>query len=142
MHFDLRQSARVLVSCILIFLFAVPPSLLAQAHIVSPADLQKEVLASSQGRQLNVDKVKQLFSTPATVYFLQGNLEAALKSAGMNAQQVKAAVATLSDAELAQLASRADKVQHDLAAGNLTDRDLLIIVVLIAVLVLIIVAVR
>src|SRR5207302_1493770 len=101
MHFDLRQSARVLVSCILIFLFAVPPSLLAQAHIVSPADLQKEVLASSQGRQLNVDKVKQLFSTPATVYFLQGNLEAALKSAGMNAQQVKAAVATLSDAELA-----------------------------------------
>ena len=134
MHFDLRQSARVLISCILIFLFAIPPSLLAQAHIVSPADLQKEVLASSQGRQLNVDKVKQLFSTPAA--------EKALKSAGMNAQQVKAAVATLSDAELAQLASRADKVQHDLAAGNLTDRDLLIIVILIAALVLIIVAVR
>ena len=101
---------------------------------MSPADLQKEVLASSQVRRLNVDKVKQLFSTPAA--------EKALKSAGMDAQQVKAAVSTLSDAELAQLASRADKVQHDLAAGNLTDRDLLIIVILIAALVLIIVAVR
>ena len=42
----------------------------------------------------------------------------------------------------AQLASRAEKAQADFAAGNLSDRDLLIIVLAVAALVLIIVAVR
>jgi hypothetical protein len=55
---------------------------------------------------------------------------------------VKTAVASLSDAELAQLASRAEKAQADFAAGHLSDRDLIIILVIIAGLILIIVAVR
>jgi len=55
---------------------------------------------------------------------------------------VKNAVATLDDAELAQLASRAQKTQADFAAGTLSDRDLIIILVAIAALILIIVAVR
>jgi hypothetical protein len=55
---------------------------------------------------------------------------------------VKKAVASLSDAELAQLASRAQKAQADFAAGHLSDRDLIIILVVIAALILIIVAVR
>jgi len=55
MHFDLRQAGRVLVSGILITIFAVPPNLLAQAHIVSPTDLQKELLYASRSRQQNVD---------------------------------------------------------------------------------------
>jgi hypothetical protein len=48
----------------------------------------------------------------------------------------------LSDAELAQLAQRANTAQADFAAGTLSDRDLLLILVGIAVIVLIIVAVR
>jgi hypothetical protein len=48
----------------------------------------------------------------------------------------------LSDAEVAQLASRSDKLKDDFAAGTLSDRDLLIIIVGIAALILIIVAVR
>jgi hypothetical protein len=60
----------------------------------------------------------------------------------MDPEQVKTAVASLSDAELAQLASRANQGQADFAAGNMSDHDLLIIVVCIAALVLIIVAVR
>ena len=66
----------------------------------------------------------------------------ALKSAKMYTQQVKTAVSTLNDQELAQLAARADKAQADFAAGNLTERDLILIILGIAVLVLIIVAVR
>jgi hypothetical protein len=134
MHFDLWQPVRVLVSCFLITVFSVPPNLLAQAHLVTPSDLQKAVADSSQARQQNIVKVKEFFTSQAA--------EKALRSAHMNPEQVKNAVATLSDAELAQLASRVDKAQHDLAAGNLSDRDLLIIIILIAVLVLIIVAVR
>jgi len=57
-------------------------------------------------------------------------------------EQVKTAVSTLSDQELAQLASRAHKAQADFAAGTLSNRELIIIIIAVAVLVLIIVAVQ
>ncbi len=57
-------------------------------------------------------------------------------------EQVKKAIASLSDAELSQLASRARKAQADFAAGHLADRDLIIILIVIAGLILLIVAVR
>jgi hypothetical protein len=60
----------------------------------------------------------------------------------MDPTRVKASVSLLSDQELAELASRADRAQLDFAAGTLSDRDLLVILVGIAALILIIVAVR
>jgi hypothetical protein len=128
------QSVRALAACILVTIFAVPSSLVAQSHVVSPSDLQKEVVASTQARQHNLETVRQFFSSQRA--------ENAMKSAHINAEQVQTAVSTLSDQELARLASRADKAQADFAAGRLEDRDLLIIVVAIAALVLLIVAVR
>jgi hypothetical protein len=65
-----------------------------------------------------------------------------LKTARIDPAQITAAVSTLSDGELAQLASRADKLQNDFAAGQLSNRDLLLILVGLAVVILIIVAVR
>jgi hypothetical protein len=134
MQFDLRQSLRVAVATLLVALFIVPTDALAQSHVVSPADLQKEAVAASQVRQHNLDSVQRLLSTPVA--------EKALKSAKMDTQQVKTAVSTLNDQELAQLAAKADKAQADFAAGNLSERDLILIILGIAVLVLIIVAVR
>jgi len=136
MRFDLRQSARCLTACLLVTIFAVPPSLMAQAssHIVSPADLQKAALSATQVRQQNLASVRQFLSSDRATK--------ALQSAHMDATQVKNAVSSLSDVELAQLASRAQKAQADFAAGRLGDRDLLIIILAIAALVLIIVAVR
>ena len=134
MRFDLKQSARVVIACILVTIFSVPPSLLAQIHVVSPADLQKEVVNATQRRELNVEKVRQFLSSEMA--------QKALKTAHMNSEQVKTGVASLSDAELAQLASRADKAQADFVAGTLSDRDLLLIILGIAALVLIIIAVR
>jgi hypothetical protein len=128
------QPVRALAACILVAIFTVPPSLLAQSHLVSPADLQKELVAGTQVRQHNLETVRQLLSSERA--------ENALKSAHINPVQVQTAVATLSDQELAQLASRADKAQADFAGGRLEDRDLLIIIVAIAALVLLIVAVR
>lgn len=134
MRSDLRYSLGLLVTFILVALLAVPPRLRAQQHVVSPTDIHKELVKATQTRRQNRDKVKELFSSKAA--------QRALKRAGMNPAQVKAGVSTLSDAELAQLASRADKARDDFAAGRLSDRDLLIIVVGIAVLILVIVAVR
>ena len=134
MRMNQQDSIRVLVSGILITLFAVPPSLRAQQHVVRPIDIHKELVNATQTRRQNREKVKELFSSKAA--------QKALKSAQMDQAQVIDAVSTLSDAEVAQLASRSDKLKDDFAAGTLSDRDLLIIIVGIAALILIIVAVR
>jgi hypothetical protein len=134
MNFFLRQSARAAISSILIALFAMPQDLVAQAHLVSSAEIQKQVLEASQARQRNLETVRSLFASPAG--------EKALQSARIDPARVNRAVGTLSDAELAQMAVRARKAQADFAAGNLSDRDLIIIILAVVALVLIIVAVR
>ena len=134
MHFDLKQSARVAVACLLITMFAVPPSLMAQNHIVSSSDLQKEAVTASQTRERNVQQLQQFFSTPAA--------QRALKTAHASPAQITTAVSKMSDAEVAQLASRTQKMQADFAAGTLSDRDLVLLILGVVVLILIIVAVR
>lgn len=136
MHFEFKQCVRALTACVLATIFAVPQNLLAQAaeHVVSPSELQKTAVDASRARQHNLDTLKEFFSSERA--------QRALKAAHTDPEQVKKAVASLSDAELAQLASRAEKAQADFAAGNLSDRDLIIILILIAALILIIVAVH
>ena len=134
MQFDLKQAARTVSACVLATVFAVPTNLMAQAHVVSPAELQKDVVHASQARQQNLEQVKQFLSSDKA--------QKAIKSAHLDPVQVTTAVASLSDAQLAQLAARSQKAQADFAAGSLSNRDLLIIIVAIAALILIIVAVR
>ncbi|HST12316.1 MAG TPA: hypothetical protein VLL05_18220 [Terriglobales bacterium] len=130
----MRQFARGATAGMLAVAFMIPQDALAQSHVVTPAELQSAAVASSQARQKNLDTLQQFVSSPTA--------EKALKSAHMDAQQVKNAVSQLNDQELAQLASRATKANADFAAGSLSDRDLIIILVAIAALILIIVAVR
>ena len=134
MRSSVRQFARRVTACLLVTIFAAPLSLLAQTHVVGPAELQKESVAATRARQHNLATVTEFLSAPKA--------EKALRSAGMDPAQVKTAVSTLNDRELARLALRAEKAQADFAAGTLSDRDLLIILLAVAVLVLIIVAVR
>jgi hypothetical protein len=130
MTFKLRVG--LLVSGLLVISLAVPPSMRAQ-QIARPADIQKELVNATETRMKNREKVTELFSSKSA--------DKALKGAGMDPGQVKSAVAMLSDAELAQLAARSDKLHEDFAAGKISNRDLLIIIAAIAVLILIIVAV-
>ena len=120
----------------LVTAFVIPQSLVAQSpeHVVSPTELQKAVVDASRGRQQNLDTLNRFFSS--------GKAQQALESAHQNPEQVRKAVAGLSDDDLAELASRANKAQADFAAGRIDDHDLLIILVCIAALVLVIVAVR
>ena len=136
MHFNLKESSRVAVAFVLAAVFALPQNLVAEAasHVVTPSELQQAVLKASTARQQNRDEVQQFFSSDKA--------QKALQAAHINPEQVKNAVSTLDDAELAQLASRVQKTQTDFAAGTLSDRDLIIILVAIAALILIIVAVR
>jgi len=130
------QFARIFLLAVSIAAFAVPRNVIAQdsQHLVSPSDLQKATVDASQSRMQNIDTLNSFFSSDQA--------QKALQSAHMSPQEVKKAVAGLSDQELAQLASRAQKAQNDFAAGKMSDYDLLIILICIAALILIIVAVR
>lgn len=130
----LRQSVRPVIALLLVTLFLIPTDLRAQNHLVSPADLQKQVMTTSQQRQHNLETLQQFLSTPLA--------EKAMKDANINPRQVQSAIPALSDQELAQLSARADKAQRDFAAGDLSQRDILLIILAVVVLVLIIVAVR
>jgi hypothetical protein len=130
----LRQFIRAATACTLAAVFAIPQDALAQSHVVSLEELQSTTVASTQARQRNIETIRQFVSSPTA--------EKALKSAHMDSKQVKDAVSRLSDQELSQLAARSSKAQADFAAGTLSNRDLIIILVCIAALILIIVAVR
>ena len=134
MQLHIWQSGRTLIAFLLAMFFLVPADVVAQNHVVSSADLRKEAAAASQTRQQNLEAVQKFLFNPTG--------EKAMKSAGIDPQQVKTAVPTLSDEELARLAARANKAQADFAAGDLSQREILWIILAIAVLVLIIVAVR
>jgi c-di-GMP-related signal transduction protein len=120
----------------LVTIFAIPQSLVAQSseHLVSPTELQKAVVDASRNRQQNLDTLNQFLSSEKA--------QQALESAHQNPEQVRRGVASLSDDELAQLASRANNAQADFAAGRMDDHDWLIVLVAIAALILIIVAVH
>jgi hypothetical protein len=106
-------------------------SMADSSHVVSPSDLQHQVQIASQLRQQNIQKVEQFLSTDAA--------RQTMKSAHVDAKQITSAVPTLTDQELAQLASRTDKAQASLAAGNLGTRDIAIIILGVVVIILIIV---
>lgn len=113
---------------------AIPQDVFAQNHVVSPSDLQKDVAAASHSRQQNIAQLESFLSTPEATH--------AMKSARIDPQEVQKAVSQLNDQDLATLAARSQKAQKDFAAGDLSNRDLIIILVGIAVIILIVVAVR
>jgi len=118
-------------------LFLAPRPMQAQDHVVAPSVLQKDLTNASAARQeneKNEKKLEQFVSSPEA--------QGALKTAHIDGGQVKNAIPQLGDEDLAQMSARAEKAQKDFAAGRLSDRDLIIIILCIAALVLIIVAVR
>ena len=127
------QFLRVLAASLLLAVFSTT-AVAGDTHIVSGADLQKELVAASRAQQRNLEAVQQFVSS--------GKAQKAIKSAGIDPQQVKTTVSQLNAEELAQLAARAEKAQADFAAGALSDRDLILIILGVIVLILIIVAVR
>lgn len=128
-----RTCQFVLIS-VLSLAVVFPQSLFAQDHVVSPAQLQKDVQDTATTRERNVAQLDDLFSSE------QG--QKALQTARVSYQQVQKAVHSLSDEDLARFAARAQNARNDFAAGNITTTDLLWIVLGVLVVIVIIVAVR
>lgn len=128
------STSRILIAsliCALTFVFQAPLLAATQNHVVSPVELQQATASAARSRQQNIDKVEKLFSS--------AQAEKALKSAHLDAVQVKKAVPTLSDQELARLAQRADKAQKDFAAGALTNQQITYILIALATAVIVII---
>jgi hypothetical protein len=129
----LWQMFRSLMVFTLALILGAQPNF-AQTHVVSRADLQAAIVAAASARQDHLRTVESFLSTPSA--------EKALRTVSLELKDVKTAVSSLSDQELARLAAQAEKAQADFAAGRISDRDLLIILIGLAALILIIVAVR
>ena len=127
-----RALAVILLPC-----FAVTP-VHAQAqdkHVVTSQELSKDAARPAQTRGANEAALRQLFSSEQA--------QQALKSVNIDYSKVDKAVGQLSDEDLAKLAARSRQMQDNFAAGragSLSDRDLLIIII-IAVLVIALIAV-
>ena len=126
------QSVRVFAACLLVTMFASPQNLAAEVHVVSPSEFEKQALYESRERQKNLEIVNRFFSSPTA--------QKAMSIVHTDPNQVKIGVSRLSDQELARLSQRAQKAQADFAAGNVSDRDLLVIVIAALILVVIVLA--
>jgi peptidoglycan hydrolase CwlO-like protein len=135
---EMKRSLFSAVGAVLVLLLGLiltsPGASLAQDHVVSPHEIQKDAAGASAARQQHVQQLDGFLSSKEA--------QQALKSAHMDPQEVKSAVQQLDDDDLARLSARAENAQREFAAGNLSDRDLLIVLVCVAALILIIVAVR
>src|SRR5262250_416778 len=81
-------------------MLAVPQSLYAETpHVVTTAELQAKVVQQSQLREQNHHALRSCLSS--------SQVQIELRSAHINAQQAETAIASLSFAELAQLAAGA-----------------------------------
>jgi len=115
-------------------LMAFPQGAIAQDHVVSSTDIKKDLQAATAERKKQLAQVDALLST--------NGAKKALADAHIDYQQVHTAVQSLSNEDLARVAAKAEQAQRDFAAGDLSDRDLILIILAVAVIVLIIVAVR
>lgn len=137
----LKFIARIAAPAALVATLALPVHSQAQAtsnspaqdHIVSSQALQQQVETSSATRQKNIDILNQLVTTPTA--------QKAMHDARIDPQQVKTAIPTLSDHDLANLAARATNAQQEFAAGHMGPA-LFTVVVLAIILIIIVIVVH
>lgn len=115
-------------------LLEVPAFAAAQDHVVPPADLHHAEVAQARTRQENIAQVQSFFSSP--------RVDKAMKTARLNPTQVRKAVPTLNDRELAQLAAKSAQAQKDFAAGSLTNEQITYIIIALATAIIVLIATR
>jgi len=96
--------------------------------------LNKDAARPAQTRQANEEAVRTLFSSDTA--------QKALKSSHLEYQKVDKAVGQLNDEDLAKLAERSRQAQRDFAAGRISDRDLLWIIVIALGIIVLAIALR
>lgn len=122
MHFRVKVCVSLLAIAALLVVAGIPARAQDKQHVVSLSDLNKDAARPAQTRQADEEAVRTLLSSD------QG--QEALKATHLDYQKVDKAVGQLSDEDLAKLAARSRQAQNDFAAGRLSDRDLIWIIVI------------
>ena len=91
--------------------------------------MQQQLQDSSAERQKNIENLNNLLSTTQA--------EKVMRDRHIDAQQVRNAIPTLSDKELADLGARASHAQQDFAAGHLGPSLFTLIIVVIIVIIIV-----
>lgn len=130
------QCSRALVIGALLCLAGMPARGQGQQkqHVVSLDELKSDAARPSETRQADEAAVRGLVSSEVG--------QKALKSANLDLQRVDQAISQLNDADLAKLAERSRQAQKDFAAGTLSNRDLLWIILIIVAVLIVALAVR
>jgi hypothetical protein len=103
-------------------------------HVVSAQEAGERLMQQGTARQVDQARVERALSSR--------HAEAAAATAGVDLGRVRAAVATLSDEELAELSARAAALQSDPVAALDSDiRTLLMIFLIVAIVILVLQAV-
>jgi hypothetical protein len=122
MHSRPKWSVSLLGLAALFVAVEAPARAQDKQHVVSLGDLSKDAARPAQTRQSNEEAVRTLLSSD------QG--QKALKSAKLDYEKVDKAIGQLSDEDLSRLAERSRQAQADFAAGRISDRDLLWIILI------------
>ena len=126
------RTASAFVSLVAAVAMAVPAA--ASDHLVPPQAAQLRLQEAAAARARDRAAVAEALASPEAA--------AAAQSAGVDLARVQAGVATLSDAELAELAQRAAALQTDpVAALDQDIKTLLTIFLVVAIVILVLRAV-
>jgi len=128
------RACSILLAVCLVTVGSPPLGAQQKDHAVSSDQLRIDVQKSAAARQANEAAVREMFASEAG--------KKALNSAGVDYQKVDQAISQVNDEDLARMADRSHQVQKDFAAGRMSDRDLIIILLVAVALILIIIAVR
>ncbi len=134
MHFRVKVSVSMLAFALLFGLAGTPAGAQDKQHVVSLNDLNKDAARPAQTRQSNEEAVRTLLSSDQA--------QKALKSANLDYQRVDKAVGQLNDEDLAKLAERSRHAQSDFAAGRISDRDMLWIILIALGIIVLAIALR
>lgn len=121
------------LSLFAVALLLIPSGLLAVDHVVSPADLRKELAASSQTRNQNLATLRSLLASEPG--------RKALAAVKVDPAKVDQALPMLSDQELSRLAATATQAQNDFAAGALSLSNEQLTIIIVGIILIVIIAI-
>jgi hypothetical protein len=104
----------------------------ADEHVVPLTELHDKARSASESRTRNIEDIQRVLSYPAAAVALEKN--------NVNQDQMRRAVPTLSDAELARLADRARASEKDVQGGLIVGILALIGLIVVIIIVVTVVA--
>lgn len=129
---QLMKNAMFAAALVAVGLMAAPGPAVAQEHVVPLDELHQKARSASEQRAKNIEDIERVLSLPAAA--------AALEKANVNNEQMRRAVATLDNDELARLADRARASEKDVQGGLLIGILALIGLIVIIIIVVTVVA--